>query len=131
MAQKEDEPLNQGDLDQDVASADADEVEKELQEFLVPRQARAEQQGRERQNHNRGHQADRHQAQHDRDRHVDLEIGSGGGRLVAAHEVPQETPDVARLHGVEEERPVIADGAYVERIALLEGPRVPGAHQRH
>ena len=98
VAQEEDELLNQGDLDQDIAGADEDEVPQEAAYARARGQPGSEQKRGQREDHEGGEQADADQAEQQRQGAVDFGIGRYADALA------EERPDVAGLHGVEEER---------------------------
>ena len=79
--------------------------------------------GRQQQNQQRGHQADGHQAEQQRHGLVDLVVGAVAGRR------SDESPQVARLHGVKEERPVVGHRGDVEGVVALVFRRI-GAEQQ-
>src|ERR1039458_2288834 len=122
VAQEKHELLNQADLDQDVARADEHEVDKEATHAAMARQAGAQHQGRRHQDEQGGYQADGHQGEQQGHGLVDLAVGGLGA---AFHEGPQ----IARLHGVEEERTVVGYGSDVEGVIALVGGGI-GAEQQ-
>ncbi len=118
VAQEEHESLDQRHLDEDVAGADKQEVEQEFQHAGVARQARAQHQRRQKQNQQRGDDGNQRQPEQQRHRFVDLVI-----RRIVRRRF-QEYEQVARLHGVKEEGPVVGNGADVEDEVLFEAGRV-------
>src|SRR5580698_854413 len=123
MAKQENEFLNQGDLNQNVSGAEADEIPQKRNDALLFRETRAQQKARQQKNESGGDEADRHQAEQQWDGSIDFEIGACAvrGRNVA--------PQIAGLNGVEKERAVVADGRDIEGIIAPELLRVGGGEQ--